>query len=348
MTYQFKTTKNREKKLLEKALQAFKNITGLNMVVEETRLRGNYAQYDALVKLKAKGLDKKFAVEIKRRLTNAILGAIIHQLKEFQHKGILITDYVNPIMAERLRGMDVPFIDTAGNVYINEPPIFIYIRGNKPTEKLQKEKLRRVFQPTGLKVLFAFFCNPNLVNAPYRDIAKAANVALGTVGWVFTDLREMGFLMDMGKRGRKLVNKEKLLELWVIVYPARLRPKLIIGRYTGPKPDWHKRAQLHKYNGLWGGEVGAAMLTKYLKPELITIYVRGEYANLLLANKLKKDPKGNIELLKVFWGFNFEERDIVPPLLVYADLLATGDARNFETAELIYERELAKFVREDR
>jgi hypothetical protein len=31
---------------------------------------------------------------------------------------------------------------------------------------------------------------------------------------------------------------------------------------------------------------------------------------------------------------------LVPPLLVYADLLATGDARNLETAALIRERYL--------
>ena len=34
-------------------------------------------------------------------------------------------------------------------------------------------------------------------------------------------------------------------------------------------------------------------------------------------------------------------------LLIYADLLGTGDERNIETAEIIYERELAKFIRED-
>ena len=52
----------------------------------------------------------------------------------------------------------------------------------------------RVFQPSGLKVLFALFCDLELVNAPYRAMVKVAEVALGTVGRVVTDLRELGYI----------------------------------------------------------------------------------------------------------------------------------------------------------
>jgi hypothetical protein len=39
--------------------------------------------------------------------------------------------------------------------------------------------------------------------------------------------------------------------------------------------------------------------------------------------------------------------DLVPPLLIYADLMATGDTRNIETARMIYEKELSKYFREN-
>ncbi|MCU7861984.1 MAG: hypothetical protein KZQ86_19650, partial [Candidatus Thiodiazotropha sp. (ex Lucinoma kastoroae)] len=148
----------------------------------------------------------------------------VHQLKRFPQKGLVVTDYVNPKMAERLKAMDMPFLDAAGNAYINEPPVYVYIKGNKPLEKPHRKLPTRAFQPTGLKVLFALLCRPGLENAPYRDIAKAADVALGTVGWVITDLRELGYLVDLGKRGRRLTNKEKLIERWVTTYPEQLRP----------------------------------------------------------------------------------------------------------------------------
>jgi hypothetical protein len=59
---------------------------------------------------------------------------------------------------------------------------------------------------------------------------------------------------------------------------------------------------------------------------------------------LLKDPQGDVEILDAFWNFAppDEHRGIVPPLLVYADLLATGDDRCIEAARLIYDRYLAQ------
>jgi hypothetical protein len=66
-------------------------------------------------------------------------------------------------------------------------------------------------------------------------------------------------------------------------------------------------------------------------------------------NKLRKDPNGDIEILNTFWNVDneFNRKEIVNPILVYADLMATNDPRNIETAKIIYEQELAKYFRED-
>ena len=252
-------------------------------------------------------------------------------------------------MAERLKAMELPFLDAAGNAYLNEPPVYVYIKGNKPVEKPHRKPPTRAFQATGLKVLFALLCHPGLENAPYRNIAKAAGVALGTVGWVITDLKELGFLVDMGKRGRRLTNKEKLIERWVTAYPEQLRPKLVIGHYQAADRNWWKQARVHDFQACWGGEVAAAKLTKYLKPEQVTIYARGKPGELLLANKLKKALDGDVEILEAFWqnGYDWPHPELAPPLLIYADLLATGDTRNIETARMIYEQELVGLIRED-
>ena len=44
--------------------------------------------------------------------------------------------------------------------------------------------------------------------------------------------------------------------------------------------------------------------------------------------------------IQAFWGFPEDPAhpDLVPPLLVYADLMATQDGRNLETARLLYEQ----------
>ena len=339
-----------EIELLENALKAFRKATGLRAVVERFEFTGPHGQRaDALVRLTALGREMQFVVELKRKLTNATLGAALHQLARFPQKGLLVTDYVNPNMAERLKNLDAPFIDTVGNAYLNEPPVLVYLKGQGPPGDLRKIQITRAFRPTGLKVLFAFLCRPKLVNAPYRDIARAASVALGTVGWVITDLKQLGYVLDIGKRERRLVQKGRLLERWAAAYPEQLKPKLLIGRFAAPETDWWKDAQIRNFHAYWGGEIAAARLTQYLKPEFITIYVRDMPGKLQLTYKLKENPKGKTEVLKAFWNVDCDwmERETVHPLLVYTDLLATGDARNIETARMLYDKKLAGLIGED-
>jgi len=348
---------NAETDLIREAVRVFNNIGEFQLAIltEEERFQYDnfHTEYDTLVRLTGYGVDQELAVECKKRLTQPTVGAMVHHLQRFPIKGLLITDYVNPKMAERLKKVGVQFIDTVGNAYINEPPAFIYVRGNRPPENLQARELRRAFQPTGLKIIFAFLCNPNLVNAPYRNVAKAATVALGTVGWVMRDLKEMGYLVEMGKRGRRLTNKKQLLERWVMTYPENLRPKLVMGRYAALNQNWFNDVELDHYRwGFWGGEVAAAKLRTFLRPETVTIYATEVNPYMLADKRLRKDTKGDIEFLKVFWNveeieYNQKKENLVPPLLIYADLLATGDARNIETAGIIYEQELAGLVRED-
>ncbi len=262
---------------------------------------------------------------------------------------MLVTDYVNPRMADRLRQMNLPFIDTVGNAYLNVPPVFVFIKGNRPPANLEKMTINWASQPTGLKIIFAFLCHPELVTAPYRDIAKAADVALGTVGRVLTNLKELGYLLDMGRRGRRIVNRKKLLDRWVTDYPERLRPKLLMGNFGTTKTDWWRDAPLLEFKAYWGGEVAAARITQYLRPEVVTIYAIEPTAELERTYRLREDPDGNIEVLRVFWDVEWygANREEVPPLLVYADLLATGDPRNIETAHLIYEQELTRLIGKD-
>jgi len=341
---------SKEKKILNDALGEFRRNTRLVAEVVEFEGKALDAEYyhDAVVKIQWNDLDYYFAVEIKNIVTRAIIGVAVQQLNLFRQKGMLVAKYVNPKIADELKKMDVPFIDTVGNAYINEPPLFIYLKGNRPIDKDIIEQPARTFRPTGLQVIFALLCNPGLENKPYREIAIKADVALGTVGWIMYDLRRMGYLIDAGPRNRRLIRKDNLLNKWVAAYPEQLRPKKMIGRFKADNQYWWETIDLKEINVLWGGEVAANIMTEYLRPQIITVYAKQPIAEFLLKNRLKKDANGDIEILEIFWGFEQDRlhNDLVPPLLIYADLLATGDTRNIETARIIYEKELSKYFRE--
>ena len=337
-----------DKEVLQKALEGLQKTVKLNLKIQHKILHDPDGP-DATIRITWRDMEWHFVAEVKKTLTRAMLGGAIQQLRRYPKKAILITTYVTPQMADVLKEMGIPFVDTVGNVYINEPPLFIFIKGNKFVDKYREKPITRAFQPTGLKLIFALLCNPGLENAPFREIAKTANVALGTVGWVIRDLQQLGNLIDMGKRGRRLIRKEGLLNRWVTTYPEQLRPKKVLGRYRATNLNWWKNTGLETFQAYWGGEIAAAILTEYLQPQIVTIYTREPLGELFLKNRIRKEPNGDIEILEVFWKFefNWQHHNLVHPILIYADLLATGDERNIETAEIIYERELTKFIRED-
>ncbi|MCB2182684.1 MAG: hypothetical protein KQH63_11695 [Desulfobulbaceae bacterium] len=341
-----------EQAVLQQAVNALAGATGLLLeIVHPPALADKYGP-DAALKIAIPGMEgaRQFAVEVINILNRASLGFAIQRLGQFQERGILVTTYVTPPIAEELRKMNIQFIDAAGNAFLNTLPLFIYIKGNKLPELRRPEPMNRAFRPAGLQVIFALLCNKGLENAPFRQIARLALVALGTVGLVMKDLKEMGYLVDMGKRGRRLTKKENLLERWVTAYPEQLRQKLTIGRFTAQNHNWWQETDIRAFHGFWGGEIAAAKATEYLKPQIATLYMHDQPGKLIIGNKLKKAADGDIEILKAFWDFGdvkTEFPDLAPPLLVYADLLATGNPRNIETAKLIYDKNIIGFIGKD-
>ena len=334
------------KEILDAAKQAFEETTGCNIQIMEAAPAGE-KQPDAVLQIDApEGKTKKYYAEIKGVITKATLGYTAEQIRRFEKAGILVARHVTPQMAKRLKTLDIAFIDTAGNAYINDPPIFIYITGQKKKDVPAKTIIGRAFRPTGLKVVFALLCHPELVKAPYRDIVKATNVAQGTVGWVMYDLKQQNFLADRGKHGRKLMNAAKLLDTWVETYARDLRPRLYLGKYETKKTEWWKNIDWRQTNACLGAEPAAAVLTDYIKPATITIYGPEEINQFLITHQLKKNLNGDVELFKKFWEFDYpwNYQGIAPPLLIYADLIATGNDRNIEAARMIYDKFIHRFI----
>jgi hypothetical protein len=83
----------------------------------------------------------------------------------------------------------------------------------------------------------------------------------------------------------------------------------------------------------WGGETAAALLHRYLVPEAAIIYTDEIPPRLLSEYRLKADTSGRVVLRRRFWNSVPAPRaDVVPPLLIYADLLTAGDARSIDAA----------------
>ncbi len=345
-----------EADLLPAALSAVRGL-GLAATVEPVPLGLEGLAADAIVRLGLGGEGQRYVVAVRRQLRPANLGPALHQLdlqaELYGLPGLLVADYIAPDLAETLRQQGRAFLDTAGNAYIRQAAALVWVTGRKPVVKTAAPQLGRAFQPTGLQVLFALLCHPEWINLPYRELATRAGVAHGTVGWVMPDLQQQGFVTEVkGKRGtRRLYETERLLALWVDAYARQLRPRTLLGRYYVATLDGWQDWPLTAHQAQWGGEPAAALLTQYLKPGELTLYA--DKLPGLLAGKYRfvKEPdvghQAVVEVRRRFWNFPQGDGEAcVPPVLVYADLLATGDARCMETAKRLYAEYVVRLVRQ--
>jgi len=345
--------RNTEEEIFKLAIEAFRKQFPLQIQID-TLTRQQYHTPalgpNLLLKVVIQGKELPYCAEIKTVITKADKLLLLMKNEHLPHPLLVIAKHVNAQVAAQLMQAGIEFIDTAGNAFINQPPIYIYIKGDRPPEIPGQAPPKRAFKPAGLKMIYAFLCNPGLVNKTFREIAAITDVALGTVVWIMKELKELGFLLDMGKRGYKLIQRDILLQRWVTAYPEQLRPKQMLGWYKGEYGGWWQQKRPDPLKEQWGGEVAAAKLTQYLNPQIITIYTTVQQLNqLLLEYRLKKDAAGDVEILERFWqpDKTWQYGDLVHPVLVYADLLATGNQRNIETAKMIYEQHIIRLVREN-
>jgi hypothetical protein len=334
-----------ERHLLGEAVQALEVQTGGTVKLLQPEPGPADQRFDARLKLRLHGQRMLLLAEIKnldRRLALAQIKMQLEAAIEDHFPGylpLLITRYMTDAMADECRRLELNFVDTAGNLFIRTGTTFLYIVG-RPRQDHHGHRAHRLATPAGMKILFALLCKPELIGMTYRQIGAAAQVALGTVGPVLQGLEMRGFL-HRSKDTIRLERAEELLREWVVQYPAILRPKLNGRRFTGER-DRILGLDLRTLGAYWGGEVAAEQLTGYLKAENLLVYTRGILRKLVVAGRMRLAANGDTEVLDAFWNPELDqtEKPLAPPLLIYADLMMTGDTRNLETAKILYEQYL--------
>ncbi|PCJ01111.1 MAG: hypothetical protein COB15_01365 [Flavobacteriales bacterium] len=289
---------------------------------------------DGLVRINNHQVIIEFKQEINpQNITSVEAQLLQHTTGEYL---MAMANYITPKAKELLVEKNINFLDRAGNMYLDIPGMLIRIDGNSNNSVISESYKTRAFSKSGGAVVFQFLMDPQLVNAPQRTIAKYAGVSLGTIPKVFEGLKKEGFLIRLNKKEFKLVEYEKLLNKWVGVLNDKILPANFIQNYK-PATISAKMLLIDGYvngNTQWGGEAAAALLTAYLTPEAYTIFTSNK-EELLKKYKLVPAQNGEIAVYNKFWNHSDSNRDHVHPVLVYAQLMATGDSRNIETAEMI-------------
>lgn len=318
-----------KQELIHTALQNLLNNTGI--ISHWKKKKGSQ---DGNVTFNINGIHCSFEAFLKRDLRTYQL----YELNEKHQKKsnlLLVTDHLFPKIKKQLREKGIAYLEMNGNLYLQTKQIFCLIDGNKKTQ-IPKNRTNRAFTKTGLKVVFYFLLDKNLIKETQRTIAEKTGVSLGTIPQVIAGLKKAGYLIPYDKKTYAWENRKELFDRWVEEYITILRPQLYQENYT-LKSNWEKLKL--KPTSLWGGEPAADLLSNYLRPEQLVLYTTESKIDLIKNYKLVPKKEGEVEVLHMFWNNN-QKQQTAPALLIYAELKRTGGKRNLETASILYEKHI--------
>ncbi|RYY87992.1 MAG: hypothetical protein EOO15_10355 [Chitinophagaceae bacterium] len=337
-----------ESELLQEALAALEDQTGLRTEIqkgEQVLLDGNRVwNTDASIFIGSSESDLHFVVEIKKELRQMQLEALQYKFRHLARpeQALVVSRYIPRPIKDHLRQQGISYLEVSGNCYLRQDSFYVFINDRPPTPTRVTES-GKIWKPAGLKFLFPLLHDRSLLGQPYRTLAKAAGIALGSVGPFIEELRKEDYIGAVAGGRLFLNNFETMRQKWVEHYATVLRPRLRQGAFRFVDPQaFSKWEEIPAGDFRWGGEAAGALLTDFLKPERLSLYTNVPKTRLMKELRLMPDSNGSVELLSTFWNYELlrNEGPTVPPLLAYAELATSLDSRNRETADRIKEQYL--------
>lgn len=323
-------------KIVHKALQTFTARMGIKTNWKEVRTKIKGTGPEGYVRFQI----GKHVIEIPAEVKTKVIAAHLPQLNAIKQKLgklLVLGGVIMPRVQQQLKELGIFFIDAAGNTFIQQDGVFIQVEGKKTD--IGRTTDARAFSKGGLKVIFQLFLHEHLINTPIREIAYRTEVSLDTVHKTLIALKAMEYLIAVNKNELTWNNKEELLTTWMNEYDRRLKPALFISRFDFLHDKdfirW-KQIKFRTENTCWGGEPAGELLTNNLKPAELMIYTSETEMELVKNYRMVPRKAGAIVVYKRFWPTQEKEPKFAPPLLVYADLVNTGERRNIEIAKKIF------------
>lgn len=318
---------------------------------------------DAIIRWTRKGNTVTFVAEHKRHLGTQDVGLVVAQLEQWltiakgrNRRGLVLAPYVRNEQAIELRARGIDYLDLVGNAHLEAPGVFVHVEGKKPDKKDQRPPQGRLTKGW-VKTVMALIVRPELTNGPYRPLAAAADVALGTVTACMRDLEARGFLRETARK-RTIVNVPDLVALWVHTYGDVLRPKLRVRHFQMREEQmrarWEQLDRVLTPRGIpWAltGADGAAVQKDFFRAAETEIYAdpgQLEGRDILTAliaqpavrhgNLRVIEPPAPLALVRTGEGVR---PPTAPDLLIYAELRLRRTGQANEAAEMLLPEFLA-------
>ena len=245
---------------------------------------------------------------------------------------MIVSTYIYPKLAAALAQHGIASLDCSGNCYISKESLFINISGQK---KIVNAEDKSPYVESELKLIFYLLSSEANLRKSYREMSHETGLSLGTISNCFDKMVKDGSLVKTGSK-RFFSDSRKLTDIWQLEYNKSMKRRLFIQSYSFINNQARRKweALILPEGMYWGGESGAYLLDRYLKPEKFTIYSDVIGNSLLGTGAFIPAESGEVRVYRKFWD-STEGLAVAPKLLIYADLMGSGDSRCLEAAKRI-------------
>ena len=286
---------------------------------------------------------ERFFVQATRtHLSYALVAGIIAHTRGSHENSVLFAPYVPGPIGQHLAEHHLSYVDVVGNCHlVVGRELLFHVEGKKQP---RDSKTRGGGRVPSYQLMFAILARPALLDEPVRRIAEAAGIGKTAAADQLARLQEQALLVNT-RAGLQIVRYGELLDRWLSAYAELVRPRWLVGRYRTQTNDPEAlEAKLAELNAdttwaLGGGAAAWRMTHFYRGPETV-VHVLQPPSDLPRHLRAIPAQDGPLTILHTpgVVAYQGAEPNLAHPLLVYTEMLASGDPRMREAAQELLKR----------
>lgn len=246
-----------------------------------------------------------------------------------EYPTLWVHPYVSVRQGEQLRAQGTYYADAVGNAWFRHPELVVSVQGQPRPRASVPAVVSPALQVQVLRLLFQLVLVPALATYAVPQLAAHTQLPVVAVRRVLRHLAGQGFWQENAPLGSSPLLLPNPAQYWATHYAAVLRRRLNAHCYSPRNPadlaGWPRRVLPAAC--LWSGEAAAHLLLGQPSPPTnLTLYSQLPRTQIVQRLDLVPNTHGPIEILNAFAPsscFAPGDARCVPPLLVYADLLAS-------------------------
>jgi hypothetical protein len=282
--------------------------------------------------------------------TPSVSGPVLPRPEPADYPTLLVYDHVPNGLGAQLRAQGTCYADAAGNAWLQHPALPPGATDSPCPQLAELAVSSPAWHVQLLRLLFQLVLTPDMAAYAVPRLAARTQLPVAVVRQVLRSLAAQGFWHDEAPLGVNPLLLPAPARYWLAHYASTLRRRLNGQRYRTRCPtllaDWAQRALPAEC--LWSGEVAVhLLLDSPALPTSLTLYSQLPRPQLVQQLDLVPSAKGPIEILNAFAPatcFAPTDPRCVPPLLVYADLLASQHPAHEQLAYELRARHLGELL----